>query len=72
MQKGEEATYIVFKGFLRQPIITNSFHVRSAGLSLSAEGLADAWGSSLKAPSVHFEQRSKFRQQAAPYNVRLN
>jgi hypothetical protein len=46
--------------------------VHSGGLSLGTDGLADAWGGSLKAPSVHFEQRSKFRQQAAPYNVRLN
>jgi hypothetical protein len=41
-------------------------------MSMTAEGLPDGWPSGLKAPSAHYEQRTKFRQQAAPYNIRLN
>ena len=43
-----------------------------SGIAMTAEALADGWTNGLKAPSSHYEQRSKFRQQAAPYNIRLN
>ena len=39
---------------------------------MTGEAMTDGWANGLKAPSAHYEQRTKFRQQTAPYNIRLN